>query len=148
MRRRVLVAGTFDIIHPGHIHLFREASKLGDVIVIVARDENVKRFKGREPIVGEDQRLEVVRSIRYVSEARLGNRGGDILKVVEEVQPDVILLGPDQSFDEDKIRAELAKRGIDAKVVRLPSALNCQLCSSTAIIKRVIKLYLEGEIKI
>ena len=50
MGRKVVVAGTFDIIHEGHIKMLWEAKKLagddGKLIVIVARDENVKRFKG------------------------------------------------------------------------------------------------------
>ena len=39
---KVLIAGNFDVIHPGHIHFLTEASKLGEVIVVVARDETIK----------------------------------------------------------------------------------------------------------
>jgi len=38
--KKVLIAGTFDLIHPGHIYLINEAAKLGDVYVIVATDKN------------------------------------------------------------------------------------------------------------
>ncbi len=38
--KKVLIAGTFDLIHPGHIFLINEAAKLGDVYVIVATDKN------------------------------------------------------------------------------------------------------------
>jgi len=107
--KRVVVAGTFDIIHPGHIHLIKEATKLGKVIVIVARDSTVRRIKGREPIIPERQRLEVVKNIKGVFKARLGNEDKDLLKVVEEEKPDIILLGPNQNFNEKEIEEELKK---------------------------------------
>ena len=43
----VMVAGTFDLIHPGHLYLIQEARKLGKVVVVVGRDKNVERVKGR-----------------------------------------------------------------------------------------------------
>ena len=45
-KKRVLVTGVFDIIHPGHLFLFEKAAELGDVIAIVAADENAKKFRG------------------------------------------------------------------------------------------------------
>ncbi|MEM4647670.1 MAG: DUF357 domain-containing protein, partial [Candidatus Nezhaarchaeales archaeon] len=86
-RKRVMVAGVFDIIHPGHIYLISKAAELGDVVVVVARDSTVERLKGRRPVVPEDQRLEVVKNIKGVSEAVLGNEGEDMLKIVEELKP-------------------------------------------------------------
>ncbi len=131
-RPKVLVAGTFDILHPGHIHLLREAWKKGRVHVIVARDSNVRRMKGREPIVPERQRLQVVSAVRYVAEARLGDER-DMLRPLEELKPDVILLGPDQWPDEEKLRKMLEERGVSARIERLPERIECPLCSSTAI---------------
>jgi FAD synthetase len=86
------VGGTFDILHPGHIFLLKEASKHGDVIVVVARDSTVKRIKGREPIFNEEHRLMMVSSIKYVKKAILGKESTDILEIVEELKPDVIVV--------------------------------------------------------
>lgn len=138
-RPRVVVAGTFDILHPGHIHLLREAWKRGRVHVIIARDANVKRMKGREPIVPEQQRLAVVSAVRYVADARLGDEK-DMLKPLEELKPDVILLGPDQWPDEEKLKKMLEERGVKARVERLPERVECPLCSSTAIACRAVKI--------
>ena len=147
-RKKVLVAGTFDIIHPGHIYLFKKASELGDVIVIVARDNSVKRFKGRSPIIPEHQRLAVVSSIKYVKKAVLGHDDPDILKIVEEIKPDIILLGPDQNFKEEDIVKELEKRGLKVEVKRAEEYIECSFCSTSKIIKRVIELYKDNQIKI
>ena len=51
MRKKVLIAGTFDILHPGHTFLINEAAKLGDVYVIVATDINRTKYSGQAPIV-------------------------------------------------------------------------------------------------
>ena len=138
-KKRVMVAGVFDIIHPGHIFLISKAAELGDVIVVVARDSTVQRLKGRRPVIPEEQRLEVVKSIKGVKEAVLGNEGEDMLKVVEELRPDVIMLGPNQNFDEEELKNELEKRGLKVEVVRLKELYEThRLCSTTRIIREIL----------
>lgn len=112
--KTVLVFGTFDLFHPGHEFFLREAEKRGDrLVVIVARDKNVERIKGRFPIDNEETRLKNVASFVSVDEARLGYEDwGKHLQVLEDVEPDVICLGYDQ-----KARIPEGKW----EVVRLPA---------------------------
>lgn len=140
--KKVFVGGTFDIIHPGHIEFLREASRYGRVYVSVARDKNAEKAKGRKPINDETQRLEVVKSIRYVYEAFLGDEN-DFLKSVERVKPDILFLGPDQRVDEDKLREELRKRGLEkVEIIRLKERINKWSHPSTSsIIQEVVKRY-------
>ncbi len=138
----VMVAGTFEIIHPGHIYLLRKARKLGKVIVVVARDENVKRFKKRNPIIDEKQRLKVIRSIKYVNKAILGNPGPDIFQIVIKIKPDIILLGPDQKIDENKLQNYLKEHGLNVEIRRLKKKLGGKLNSTTKIINKIINEYL------
>jgi len=138
---KVLTAGTFEILHPGHIYYLKEAWKLGRVITIVSRDSTVKKIKKREPIVNEDQRLQVVSSLYYVHKARLGYED-DMLRVVEEERPNIILLGPDQPVDEDWLKRELEKRNLNnVEIVRLKSKLNKDIYSTSNIIKKIIEKY-------
>ncbi|MET1101774.1 MAG: DUF357 domain-containing protein [Pyrodictiaceae archaeon] len=139
-RPKVVVAGTFDILHPGHISLFKEAWKKGRVYVIIARDSNVKRFKGREPIIPEKQRAEVIAAIKYVSEVILGSER-DILEPIVKIKPDIIFLGPDQWANEDWLRKSLEERGVSAKIVRLKEREECPLCSTTEIACRIIDTF-------
>ena len=98
MGKRVLCCGTFDHLHPGHAAFLRQAAGLGgELVVVVARDENVTRIKGRGPAQDEETRRAAVADLKFVAEARLGNRGADLLRAVTEVGPDVIALGYDQS---------------------------------------------------
>jgi FAD synthetase len=137
--RKVFVAGTFDIIHPGHIGYLKYAWSLGRVVAVVSTDESVRRIKGREPIIPAKQRAEVLGALEYVTKARVGY-GDDMFRVVEEEKPDVILLGPNQPFTEDEIKRALRNRGINVEVVRMPNMVNCQLCSTTSIVKRIIEM--------
>jgi FAD synthetase len=117
--KKVLVFGTFDMVHPGHISLFREAKKLGDhLTVVVARDRTVEELKGRKPKINENERLEHVSELSLVDKAVLGN-SHDKYAVVEKTRPDVICLGYDQISFTEELEAELKKRRIKAKIVRL-----------------------------
>jgi len=130
-RPRVLVTGSFEFLHPGHIALLRHAWKLGSVHVIVSRDVNFEKFKGRKPIMSEEDRLEVVKSIKYVASAVLGDVQ-DLLKPVEEIKPDIILLGPDQWIEPHTLEEKLRERGLrDIKVVKFPERVG--VWSSTNI---------------
>lgn len=136
-----MIAGTFDLIHAGHIHLINEAAKLGDVYVVVATDKNREKYSGDAPIIPEDHRLEVISSIKNVKEARLGRHDNDTLKTVEEINPDVILLGPDQRYDENTLSKGLEKKGLKRiEVKRLKSYYEkYELHSSSLIKKKIIE---------
>jgi len=137
---KVVVGGTFDIIHPGHIEFLKEASKYGKVYVIVARDKNVLRFKGREPINDERHRLEVIKGVRYVYDAVLGDEK-DFLKPILNIRPKYVVLGPDQPFDPIKLKEELRSRGVDCEVIKIKERF-CKGTSSTSeIVKKIVKMF-------
>ncbi len=132
---RVVATGTFDILHPGHLYYLEESRKLGDELsVIVARDTNVKH-KPR-PILPEDQRLRMVRALRPVDHALLGDLH-DMFRPIAEIRPDIITLGFNQHFDEERLRQRLRDRGLDADVVRIPGYPG-SLASSSKIVERIL----------
>ncbi|MFB6469685.1 MAG: DUF357 domain-containing protein [Vulcanisaeta sp. AZ3] len=136
-RNKIFVAGTFEIIHPGHIAYLRQAWSLGRVVAVVARDSTVRRVKNRDIVIPENQRLEVLSNIIYVHKARLGYEG-DMFKVVEEEKPSIILLGPNQPFNEEFIMRELRRRGLDnIQIIRFNDYVDCPLCSTTKILKAI-----------
>ncbi len=114
----VLVFGTFDVIHPGHVHFLKESKKFGDeLLVVVARDETVKNLKGKEPLHAENERLKQVSSLDFVDKAILGNKD-DKFKVVEILKPDIICLGYDQESFTHNLQEELLKRNVVSKIIR------------------------------
>jgi FAD synthetase len=117
--KKVMVFGTFDIVHPGHIYFFEKSKEFGDqLIVVVALDMNVKNEKGSFPHNNERKRVNEVKRLSIVDEAVLGNKD-DKYKIIEEHKPDMICLGYDQQEDADKLVDEMLKRGINLSVVRL-----------------------------
>jgi len=139
-KQRVVVAqGTFDVLHPGHLHYLADAAAMGDaLVVIVARSDNVTHKD--PPVVPGPQRREMVAGLDPVDEARLGHPD-DIFVPIEEIQPDVIALGYDQHHDESDIAAALDERGVDC-VVRRASAYEPDyegaLLSTAVIVDRIL----------
>jgi FAD synthetase len=134
---RVLATGTFDILHPGHLLYLSEAKALGDELyVIVARDSMIKHKP--KPIIPEEQRLAMVAALRMVDKAMLGSET-DMFEPLREIRPDIIALGKNQFFNEKELQAQLKSHGINAKVVRIQPFEQCELCSSGAIIRKILE---------
>lgn len=136
---RVMATGTFDLLHPGHVLFLEKAKELGGedavLIVVIAKDTTVERRK-RVPIIPEEQRVEMVKSLKPVDEAYLGYEG-DMFKIVKEIKPDIIAIGSDQDHDIIKLQKALDKRGIDAKAERVKDYMFGELDSTCKIIKKI-----------
>jgi FAD synthetase len=109
-KRRVLAAGTFEYLHPGHLAFLKNASRYGALFVVVSRDDNARKAKGRRTIVPQDLRLKQIQALPIVKKALLGGRDG-LLGGIRKVAPDTIYLGPDQ-MPAEKLRSILRKNGL------------------------------------
>lgn len=117
--KKVMVFGTFDVLHKGHLNFFKQAKKYGDyLIVAVARDDIVKKVKGKKPKHNEKQRLNKIQKLDIVDKAVLGMKK-DKYKNIEKYKPDIICLGYDQTAFTDKLKQELKKRKLKTKIIRL-----------------------------
>lgn len=137
----VMASGTFDLLHMGHIYYLNEAKKLGDkLIVVVACDETVRKMK-HEPVTSEQLRLGLIKELKIVDDAFLGNKG-DMYTIVEEIQPDIIALGFDQIHDAENIEKKLKERKISAEIVRLQKFEDMNdLDGTRRIIAKIIAAY-------
>lgn len=107
----VMAQGTFDILHPGHIHYLEQSTKKGDeLVVVIARDSRIDK----EVHFDEEERQKLVESIQYVDQAVLGSEG-DIYSTVKDIDPDVITLGYDQDHQEEQVK-EMAEKATGHKV--------------------------------
>ncbi|WP_251343884.1 adenylyltransferase/cytidyltransferase family protein [Haloplanus halophilus] len=134
----VVAQGTFDILHPGHVHYLSDAAAMGDRLhVIVARGRNVTHKP--KPILSDGQRRRMVDALDVVDEAHLGHPE-DIFVPIERIDPDVIVLGYDQHHDEERLRAALGSRGIDCRIERASArdAPDDELCSTGRIVDRIV----------
>ena len=120
-KTRVFCAGTFDGLHPGHLNFLQFAKKFGgELWVVVARDQSVLKTKGRTPLFGEKQRLELVGALAIVGKALLGVKG-NWFKSVKKVDPTVIVLGHDQKIGEKKLLEFIWQNKLKTKIVRAPA---------------------------
>ena len=119
----VLAGGVFDIIHPGHISTLNAAKALGDVlVVVVATDNTAVKMKKRNPLHSQEQRQELVNSLKMVDLCLIGQEN-DIFKTVNLVKPQIIALGYDQVHQEKFITEGCKKIKLNARVARLQSPI-------------------------
>jgi FAD synthetase len=122
------------------VHYLCRAKELGDeLVVVVASDATVRRRK-HEPITPGEMRVELVGALRCVDRAVLGSEGGDPYAIVEELRPDIIALGFDQEHDEREISAELKRRRLPTKVVRL-DYYDHDLDGTRKIISKILSMW-------
>ncbi|MFB6143152.1 MAG: adenylyltransferase/cytidyltransferase family protein [Halorientalis sp.] len=134
----VVAQGTFDILHPGHVHYLQEAAGMGEELhVIVARRANVTHKD--PPLLADRQRRDVVAALGAVDHARVGHPE-DIFVPIRDIEPDVIALGYDQHHEEESIQTALDEQGIDCDVRRASArdpGHDDELLSTGQIIQRV-----------
>lgn len=117
--KKVIIFGTFDLLHAGHENMFEQARELGDyLIAVIARDDTVKKIKGTYPYYKERQRVKNLKNSGLVDKVILGNLG-DKHAVLRKVRPDVIALGYDQFAFTYQLEKFLIDEKIDARIERL-----------------------------
>ena len=122
--RKVLVFGTYDGLHDGHVDFFHLAKTKGDSLhVVVARDATVEKLKGQKPMHSEDDRRSTIANLDIVESVVLGSTG-DKYAVIEQIHPDVICLGYDQHSFDKQLADELRKRNLGhIEIERIPAAV-------------------------
>lgn len=118
--KKVMVFGAFDGLHPGHLDFFRQAKKHGDFLIVsVATDANVVKFKKRKSLFSQRERLDLVSGLKIVNRAVLGTEENFFENHIKKIAPDVIVLGYDQWAQEDYVRQELDKVGlVKTRIIR------------------------------
>ncbi len=109
-KKRVLVFGVFDFLHPGHISFLKQARKRGnELIIIAARDSAVRALKKRKPYHSERRRISALRRLPFVSRALLGDTTQGTYTVLKKWKPDVICAGYDQNALRKDLVSKMAK---------------------------------------
>ena len=117
----VMVFGTFDGLHPGHLNFFKQARRLAKnsfLVISLARDKNVFRVKGQKPVWSERKRLAILRQSGLADRVVLGGLR-DHIPHIAKVRPDIIALGYDQKAYVKNLKKDLVEKNIEARIVRL-----------------------------
>lgn len=104
---RVYNGGTYDLLHPGHLYVFRQLRELagpdGEVVIGLNTDGFVEEFKGHRPVQTYEEREAVLAGIRDIDRIVCNTGGPDARPAIEMVRPDIIAAGHDW-FSEDDSR--------------------------------------------
>ena len=119
--KKVLVSGCFDLIHGGHIAFLKTASQFGKLYVAVGADANLLLLKGKAPYFSEEERLYIIKSIRFVEEAFIAGGSGilDFQPDIDRIKPDIFIVNSDGHTAEKEALCE--KLGVEYKILeRIP----------------------------
>ena len=97
MSKKVFVSGCYDMLHSGHVAFFKEASALGDLYVGIGSDATILELKNRKTVNAEQERLYMVKAIRYVKDAFINSGSGimDFAEDVKALRPDIFFVNSD-----------------------------------------------------
>ncbi len=129
--KKVFVSGCYDMLHSGHMEFFREAAQFGDLYVGIGSNETVQELKGHKPLYSEQERLFMVKSVRYVKDAFINTGTGlmDFIPTVENLRPDIFVVNEDGSKPEKKKFCE--EHGIEYRVLSRDTQGDIQFVSPT-----------------
>jgi FAD synthetase len=110
--KKVLVFGTFDVLHPGHIYFLKQARAKGDYLIAsVARDSFVERAKDKKPAQSENLRRSLLVKSGLVDEAHLSDEQPGTYSIVSHAESAIICFGHDQMDLRENLLAWLEKNG-------------------------------------
>ena len=104
MTKKVFVSGCYDLLHSGHVEFFRQAAQYGDLYVGIGSDATILAYKHHKTVYSEQERLFMVKSIRYVKDAFINAGSGvmDFIPTVEALHPDILVVNEDGGSDEKR----------------------------------------------
>lgn len=133
MAKRVFVSGCYDLLHSGHVEFFRQAAEYGDLYVGIGSDATILGYKHHKTVYSEQERLFMVKSIRYVKDAYINAGSGvlDFLPTLDIVKPDILVVNEDGGSPEKE--AVCLERGMEYVVLRREPQPGLAARSSTAL---------------
>ena len=98
---KIAVSGYFDPIHVGHLEYLKMAKSLGDILVVIVNNNHQCVLKKGKFFMDENDRLEIVKAIKYVDEVVLSvDKDKTVCKSLELIRPNIFANGGDRSTDE------------------------------------------------
>lgn len=132
-KKIVFTNGCFDLLHRGHLHLLREARRLGDLLVVaINTDRSVRQLKGmRRPILSLEERAEFLAALEMVDYVTSFDEA-DPCRVIQDLQPDVLVKGGDWSQDQ-----VIGRELVEAKGGKVEVIPYLEGYSTTKILERI-----------
>ena len=138
--KKVFVSGCYDLLHSGHVEFFRQASQYGDLYVGIGSDDTILHYKGHRTLYDENERLFMVKAIRYVKDAFINTGSGimDFIPTVDALKPDIWVVNEDG--DREEKRQFCKERGIEYIVLKRVPSEGLDAHSSTSLKEQICQI--------
>jgi cytidyltransferase-like protein len=139
-KKKVFVSGCYDLLHSGHVEFFRQAAVFGDLYVGIGSDQTILHYKGHRTLWNEQDRLFMVKAIRYVKDAFINAGSGimDFVPTVDMLKPDILVVNEDGASEEKRNFCEA--RGMEYVVLKRDPHEGLEAHSSTAIKEQLCRI--------
>ena len=129
-------SGVFDLFHIGHLNLLKNAKGMCDKLIVGVTTDDLSLYKGKKPLIPFEDRVEIIRSIKYVDSV-VPQDSMDKLLMCKKVKASILFVGDDwyNTPKWNEIESELEK--IDVKIVYFPYTKGI---SSTTISETILKV--------
>lgn len=135
--KKVFVSGCYDLLHSGHIEFFRQAAEYGDLYVGIGSDTTYLEYKHRKPMFPEEERLFMVKAVRYVKEAYINQGSGviDFIPTLDAIHPDILVVNAEGGSEAK--RRLCAERGMEYVELQRTPAEGLEARSSSSLKARL-----------
>ena len=136
--RKGYTCGVFDLFHIGHLNLLERCKEMCDYLVVgICNDEYVRKIKGKEPIIPENDRVRIVKALRCVDEVVLVDieTTNDKMLAIQKIGFDVLFSGDDWKGTERYNKTEEQFKELGASIEYFPYTIGV----STSQIKEMVE---------
>ena len=131
--------GVFDLFHVGHLEILRKAKENCDYLIVgVSTDELVQKYKNKRPIITFDQRIEIIKSIKYVDEVVV-QKDRDKLSALHKIGFNIMFVGDDWKGSKLFLDLECKFQKHGVEIFYFPYTKNISSTSLRSILKRLIQ---------
>lgn len=94
---KIIVNGSFDLLHPGHIRLINYAKSLGDYLLVATdSDSRISELKGNDrPFNSQYERVTLLSNLKAVDEVKVFDSQEELIDIIKEYKPDIMVKGSD-----------------------------------------------------
>ena len=131
--------GVFDLFHVGHLEILRKAKENCDYLIVgVSTDELVQEYKNKRPIITFDQRIEIIKSIKYVDEVVV-QKDRDKLSALHKIGFNIMFVGDDWKGSKLFLELECKFKKYGVEIFYFPYTKNISSTSLRSTLKRLIQ---------
>lgn len=145
-RKNVYVIGVFDMLHRGHIEFLKKAKDLGERLIVAVNGDNMVTSYKRQPIYSEIDRLEIIKSIKFIDEAFI-IKGYDNKEYIEKYNIDIIVHGDDWDREGYINQIRVTEEYLQQHYVELKLVPYTNGVSTSKIIKKIAESYVYADSK-